>query len=92
MLLIFSYLVRYPQIKYKGYQMANIEKTKRWLSPTDVVDEYGIAINTQAKYRMKGIIPYVKINRIIRYDRMLLDAWLEAHTVPTIKEIKNASC
>ncbi|MBE3606345.1 MULTISPECIES: helix-turn-helix domain-containing protein [unclassified Campylobacter] len=65
---------------------------KRWLTTFEVKEIYGIAINTQAKYRMKGIIPYVKINRIIRYDRMLLDAWLEAHTVPTITEIKNASC
>ena len=54
---------------------------KRWLSPKDVAEEYGIAVNTQAQYRMRGIIPHVKINRIIRYDRYKLDQWFEKHTV-----------
>ena len=46
--------------------MNNPIKQNRWLTPKDVVQEYGISINTQAKYRMRGLIPFSKINRIIR--------------------------
>lgn len=54
---------------------------KRWLNTKEVAEEYGIAINTQAQYRMRGAIPYSKINRIIRYDRLKLDEWLEKHSI-----------
>ena len=60
---------------------------KRWLTTKDVALEYGISINTQAQYRMRGIIPHVKINRIIRYDRYKLDQWFEKHTVESKKAI-----
>ncbi|WP_148799676.1 helix-turn-helix domain-containing protein [Campylobacter concisus] len=53
--------------------MNNPIKQNRWLTPKDVVQEYGISINTQAKYRMRGLIPFSKINKIIRYDRTKLD-------------------
>lgn len=67
--------------------MTNIEKFKRWLSPKEVEAEYGIAINTQAQYRMRGIIPYSKINSFIRYDRIKLDEWFEKHTVVKNEEL-----
>ncbi|NLK66137.1 MAG: helix-turn-helix domain-containing protein [Campylobacteraceae bacterium] len=58
-----------------------MDSKKRWLSTKEVAEEYGIAINTQAQYRMRGIIPYSKINRIIRYDRYKLDEWFEKHSI-----------
>ena len=48
--------------------MNNPIKQNRWLTPKDVVQEYGISINTQAKYCMRGLIPFSKINKIIRYE------------------------
>ncbi len=65
----------------------HIKKFGRWASPEDIAkptDEggLGIALQTQANWRMRGIIPYVKISsRFIRYDRYELDKWLESHAV-----------
>lgn len=61
--------------------MNDTKELKRWLTPKDVANEYGISINTQAKYRMRSVIPYSKINRIIRYDRLKLDEWFEKHAI-----------
>ena len=61
--------------------MNNPIKQNRWLTPKDVVQEYEISINTQAKYRMRGLIPFSKINRIIRYDRTKLDEWFEYNAI-----------
>jgi len=42
---------------------------------------YSIAKQTQSKYRMKGLIPYYKVGKFIRYKRSELDKWLEDHQV-----------
>lgn len=58
---------------------------KRWLSPDDLEQEYGFSKSTQAKMRMvsnSSSIPFSKIGgKYIRYDRLAIDAWLEAHQV-----------
>ena len=50
--------------------MSDIFWKKRWLTPKDVAKEYGLALNTQAKYRMQRIIPFIKINSNVRYARV----------------------
>ena len=59
--------------------------TKRWLSPDDLEQEYGFSKSSQAKMRMHSnpsTIPFSKIGgKYIRYDRVLLDQWLENHQV-----------
>jgi len=63
--------------KYPQYQ-------KRWLSPDDLANEYGFSKSTQAKMRMassKSKLPFSKIGKFVRYDRILLDLWLEQHQV-----------
>lgn len=59
--------------------------TKRWLSPNDLKLEYGFSKSSQAKMRMassNSTIPFSKINgKYIRYDRFLIDRWLEDHQV-----------
>jgi hypothetical protein len=67
--------------------MSNIFSEKRWLTPKDVAKEYGLALNTQAKYRMQRIIPFIKINSNVRYDRLELDRWLEKHAVVKNEEL-----
>ena len=59
--------------------MKNTENVlqKRWLSPTELEDEFGFSRSTQAKYRMDRKIPFVKLGKYIRYDRFEIDAWLE---------------
>lgn len=58
---------------------------KRWLSPDDLQQEYGFSKSTQAKFRMqknKSTIPFSKIGgKYIRYDRALIDQWIEDHQV-----------
>ena len=57
---------------------------KRWLNPDDMSQEFGISKSTQAKMRMirsRSGLPYSKIGGYIRYDRNLINKWLEEHNV-----------
>ena len=58
---------------------------KRWLSPDDLALIYGFSKSSQAKMRMssnRSTIPFTKIGaKYVRYDRLLIDEWLEAHQV-----------
>lgn len=68
--------IDYP-LRYAGYH-------KRWLSPEDLELEYGFSKSTQAKMRMiksNSTIPFSKIGKYIRYDRVAIDKWLEDHSV-----------
>ena len=58
--------------------------TKRWLSPDDLASEYGFSKSTQAKMRMatsSSEIPFSKIGKFVRYDRIAIDEWLKQHQV-----------
>ena len=56
--------------------------TKEWLSPDELEAEYGLPKSTQAKYRMRGILPYSKIGtKIVRYNRAKVNAWLDSLTM-----------
>lgn len=56
--------------------------SKRWLTPDDMEHEYGFSKSSQAKMRMSSnssTIPFTKIGaKYVRYDRILIDAWLES--------------
>lgn len=58
---------------------------KRWLTPDELEAEYGFSKSTQAKMRMSATdstLPFSKIGgKYIRYDRYLIDRWIEAHQV-----------
>jgi len=59
--------------------------TKRWLSPDDLEKEYGFSKSTQSKMRMQSsnsTLPFSKVGgKYIRYDRVAIDKWLEAHKI-----------
>lgn len=58
--------------------------SKRWLSPLELEIEYGFKKSSQAKMRMtknSTKIPFSKIGKYIRYDRVAIDNWLEEHQV-----------
>ncbi len=42
---------------------------KEWLSPIELETEFGIKRSTQNKMRMKGVLPYSKIGKFVRYSR-----------------------
>ena len=50
---------------------------KRWLTIEDVEQEYGFSNNTQKRMRMLKQIPFSKVGKKVRYDRLELDKWLE---------------
>lgn len=58
--------------------------SKRWLNPSELEIEYGFSKSTQSKMRMVSNgsdIPFSKIGKYIRYDRVAIDKWLEDHQV-----------
>jgi len=61
--------------------MKNTTKQKRWLTPKELLEEYLFSLDNQARMRMNKKIPYVKIGKYVRYDRLELDKWLENHAV-----------
>jgi predicted DNA-binding transcriptional regulator AlpA len=57
---------------------------KRWLSPKDLQNEFGFSESSQAKMRMtsnSSTLPFSKVGKYIRYDRIEIDSWLESHKV-----------
>lgn len=57
---------------------------KRWIDPSEFETVYGFSKSTQAKMRMSSNgsnIPFSKIGKYIRYDRIAIDKWLEEHQV-----------
>jgi len=56
----------------------------RWLSVSDLANEYGFKKDTQAKLRMNKKIPYSKVGRKILYCRFSIDNWIEDNRVDVI--------
>jgi hypothetical protein len=58
---------------------------KRWLDPSELEEEFHITKSAQSKMRRassSSTLPYSKIGgKFIRYDRILIDKWLEDHQV-----------
>ena len=57
---------------------------KRWLTPKELQNEFGFSVSSQAKMRMtsnSSTIPFSKIGKYIRYDRVEIDRWLENHQI-----------
>jgi predicted DNA-binding transcriptional regulator AlpA len=60
---------------------------KRWLNPNELEEEFGFSVSSQAKMRMannSSTLPFSKIGKYIRYDRIEIDTWLENHKVQGI--------
>ena len=52
-----------------------------WMNPDKLFEDYFISKSTQAKLRMKKLIPYSKIGSMVFYSRTLIDQWLLDHKV-----------
>lgn len=52
-----------------------------WLTPEQMQEQYGISIRNQQRLRQEKLIPYSKIGRLVRYNRDIINKWLEAHQV-----------
>ena len=54
---------------------------KEWLNPHELMELYGIAVNTQAKWRVEKKIPYSKVGKFVRYSKAEINEWLKNHSV-----------
>jgi hypothetical protein len=57
---------------------------KRWLNPSELENEYGFSKSSQSKMRMasnSSTLPFSKVGKFIRYDRLAIDEWLENHNM-----------
>lgn len=57
---------------------------KRWLSPSELFEEYGFSQSSQSKMRQRNsasTLPFSKVGKYIRYDRVAIDKWLEEHKI-----------
>jgi len=54
---------------------------KRWISPKEFEEEFGMCVGTQSNKRSKGELPYTKFGGMVKYDRLKIDELFEAHHV-----------
>jgi len=57
---------------------------RRFLTTAQLFEEYGFSESNQAKLRMRRAIPFNKIGRYIRYDRIEIDKWIEDNKVKVV--------
>jgi len=57
---------------------------RRFLTTAQLFEEYGFSESNQAKLRMRRAIPFNKIGRYIRYDRIEIDKWIESNRVEVL--------
>lgn len=71
-------------------QTTNQPQKKRWLNIEELANEYGFSKSSQYLLRKSKQIPFSQIkasskgnknNGSVRYDRNLIDAWLENNSV-----------
>jgi len=71
-------------------QETNQPHKKRWLNIEELAKEYGFSKSSQYQLRKSKQIPFTQIkassktnknNGSVRYDRYLIDAWLENNSV-----------
>ena len=58
-----------------------MEVQKRWLSPDEFENEFGMSKSTQAKKRSLRELPYTKFGGYVRYDRNKINELFESHCV-----------
>lgn len=59
--------------------MQNQKPEKNWINPDELEAMFGIAKDTQQRYRTNKKIPYSKIGGFIFYNIHKIDKWIEAH-------------
>lgn len=52
-----------------------------WINPSQLRDDTGLSLKTQANLRSKGKLPYYRIGNVVRYKRQEIDALFESAKV-----------
>ena len=59
---------------------------KRLMTVQEVGELTGLSVSTLYKMANQRRIPYVKVGSRLRFERQLIDNWLQAHTVMPMPE------
>lgn len=54
--------------------------SKRFLTPDELLEEYGLGKKWQDKWRPLGL-PYIKLGGYIRYHRETVEEWILKHSI-----------
>lgn len=58
---------------------------KRFLTPDELLSEYGFGLKWQAKWRSAKMgaarLPFVKLGGYVRYDRIQIEKWILKHSI-----------
>jgi len=58
---------------------------KRFLTPDELFEEYGLGKKWQDKWRSYKMgsarLPFIKLGGYVRYDRQEIEAWIVKHSV-----------
>ena len=60
---------------------------KRYLDVEDVSEEYGLAVSTIYTMVSQHRIPFVKMGRRTKFDRLQLEKWVAANSVTTKSQL-----
>jgi excisionase family DNA binding protein len=61
---------------------------RRLLSIQEVADYTGLSVHTLYTMVSQRRIPFIKVGRLVRFDRGLLDEWLAKHTVMPMRPLR----
>lgn len=52
-----------------------------WINPSQLQEDTGLSLKTQANLRSQGKLPYYRIGNVVRYKRSEIDALFESAKV-----------
>lgn len=52
-----------------------------WINPSQLRDDTGLSLKTQANLRSLGKLPYYRVGNVVRYKRSEIDALFESAKV-----------
>ena len=55
--------------------------TKRYLSPQELSEYMGIAIQTIYEWTSQKKVPYIKLGRLVKFDQGEIDTWMKSQSV-----------
>ncbi len=62
-----------------------MENIKQWLSPREVLKDYGFSVTTLAKWRMRNkYLAFSKVGKFIKYRRSDIENFLRSNNVEVI--------
>jgi hypothetical protein len=62
--------------------LANKASQDDMVSPTDVMQHYGVSLATQTKWRKEGLVDFTQVGRIVRYKVSDLQRFFDQHGAP----------